>query len=248
MASPCRPTTSGRPTRRYVSDGQPPVFENELHILDDNGTGTYTLNYVPIDELQPAITSISAVSPNPTTTAVNGLQVTFNEPIALGTLDADDLDLSLNGGPNLITSTVGRDGQPGLGLDLPDQRALGARHGRRHLHAHGQRGRRRGPVREPGRPAPPPRAGSWTRAAPAVSTIGGVTPGPRNTPVGSVICHIQRVDRSIELRPLGPEPHRGRRLEPDHRRLGRHDHPGRARPPTRSAASRRSRPPTAITS
>ena len=70
------------------------------------------------------ITSIAAVSPNPRNTAVSSIDVTFSEPINLTTFTDAALTLTDNGGSNLITSAVTR--QPGLGLDLPDQRPVRA--------------------------------------------------------------------------------------------------------------------------
>ncbi len=169
----------------YVSDGQPPVFENNLHILDDNGTGSYTLNYLPIDELQPAISSLSAVSPSVTSTPVDGVQVTFNEPIAIGTLDANDLDLSLDGGPNLITSTsdVTVSLVSGSTYQITGLAALDTAPGSYTLTVNAA-----GVEDAFGNPGTGTASSSWTMDAntPAVASIGGVTPGPRNTAVGSV--------------------------------------------------------------
>jgi len=52
------------------------------------------------------IIAISPVSPNPRNVAVLSLDVTFNEPINLGTFTDSALTLTDNGGPNLITSAV----------------------------------------------------------------------------------------------------------------------------------------------
>ncbi len=210
----------------FVSDGQPPVFENQLHILDDNGTGTYTLNYLPIDQLQPTITSLSSVSPNPTATPVDGLQVTFNEPVALGTLDANDLSLTLNGGAE--SHHAGRDLQPGLRLDLPDQWALGARYLGRSLHPHRQRGGGRGCVREPGRRHGLHELGDGRGGAGRLDDRRrDARPAQHAGRRG--LGHLHGADRRVQLRPLGPQPHRRWRLEPHHQRLGSHDHPARAR-------------------
>ena len=52
------------------------------------------------------IASIAAVPPNPRNTAVSSIDVTFNEPVNLGTFTGSGLTLTENGGPNLITSAV----------------------------------------------------------------------------------------------------------------------------------------------
>jgi hypothetical protein len=57
---------------------------------------------VTIDTVSPTV-SITAVSPNPTTTAVNQLSIVFSEFVS--GLTVSSLKLSLNGGPNLLTSS-----------------------------------------------------------------------------------------------------------------------------------------------
>jgi hypothetical protein len=178
----------------YVSDGQPPVGENMLHILDDDGTGSYTLNYVPINQTQPMVTSISAVSPNPTTTAVDSLQVTFNEPIALGTFDSSALSLTLDDGPNLITSGSGVTISlvSGSTYQISGLSGLDAADGVYILSVDAA-----GIQDDSGNPGSGTSATSWVmaQAAPAVSTIGGVSPGSRNTPVDSVsVSFTQPID------------------------------------------------------
>jgi len=53
-----------------------------------------------------SITSLAAVSPNPRNTPVSSIDVTFSEPINLGTLTAGTLSLTDNGGATLINSGV----------------------------------------------------------------------------------------------------------------------------------------------
>src|SRR5262249_22510461 len=57
-----------------------------------------------IDQSTPEISSIASVSPNPRNTPVGTVDVTLTKPINLATFDFHALQLSLNGGPNLITS------------------------------------------------------------------------------------------------------------------------------------------------
>jgi len=171
--------------RTFVGGGVQPIYENDLHLLDDNGTGSYTLVYVPINQTQPTITSISAVSPNPAITPVDGLQVTFSQPIALGTLDENDLSLTLNGGPNLIAlpSDVTVSLVSGSTYQISGLSALDGAAGAYTLTVDA------GGVEDTlGNPGTGTASTSWVMAAssPAVATIGGVAPGPRNTPVGSV--------------------------------------------------------------
>jgi hypothetical protein len=180
----------------YVSDGQPPILENDLHILDDNSTGTYTLTYVPINQLQPEITNVSAVTPNPALSPVNSLQVTFNEPIAIGTLDANVMDLSLDGGPNLIgtSSDITVSLVSGSTYEISGLSALDTANGTYTftINAAG--------VEDPyGNPGAGQGSTVWEMAenAPAVASIAPVTPGPRNTPVSSVtVTFTEPVDAS----------------------------------------------------
>ena len=46
------------------------------------------------------------VTPDPRSTAVNTVDVTFNGPINSATFDCNDLSLTLGGGPNLVTPAV----------------------------------------------------------------------------------------------------------------------------------------------
>ncbi len=212
----------------YVSDGQPPVFQNDLHILDDNGTGTYTLTYVPINQLQPTITALSQVSPNPTTTPVGGLQVTFNEPIALNTLDRQRPRAVAQRWAEPDHLHVGPDIQPGFRLDLPDQRPVCARPDGRNLHVDGQRGRRRGPVRQSGdRDRLHELGHGLGRAGRPDDRRRHLRPAQHGRRLG--LGHLHRTDRRGQLRPLGAEPDRERRVEPHHERFRRDDRPGRAR-------------------
>jgi hypothetical protein len=59
-----------------------------------------------IDQTPPVLTGLASITPNPRTTAVSSESVTFNKPINLATLNANDVSLSLNGGSNLITGAV----------------------------------------------------------------------------------------------------------------------------------------------
>ena len=52
------------------------------------------------------VTSIAAVSPNPRNTTVSSISVTLNTMAGTGGFGDDTLTLTVNGGPNLITSAV----------------------------------------------------------------------------------------------------------------------------------------------
>jgi len=90
--------------RTFSPDGKSTI-DYELHILDDNSTGSYTVYYKPITAIAPAIASIQNIS-SPQSGALPTVTVTFNEAIDPTTFTNGNLNLTLNGGPNLINSAV----------------------------------------------------------------------------------------------------------------------------------------------
>jgi hypothetical protein len=86
------------------------TLDPELHILDFDSTGSYTVVYVPKTTTVPTIVSLQSVNPNPTNQAVSSLQVVFSEPINPSTLTLNNLNLveynGNNASPNLISSAV----------------------------------------------------------------------------------------------------------------------------------------------
>ncbi len=77
----------------------------QLHILDDNSTGSYTVYYRPTTATAPQVTSIQPVS-SPQSGPVGSLEVSLNEPIDPSTFTDQALSLTLNGIGNLIDSSV----------------------------------------------------------------------------------------------------------------------------------------------
>ncbi|HVC98811.1 MAG TPA: Ig-like domain-containing protein, partial [Pirellulales bacterium] len=75
--------------------------DDELHILDDNSTGSYTAYYKPTTVTAPRVASIEQIA-SPQSGPVDSLQVTFNEAIDPATFTNQALSLTLNGGANLI--------------------------------------------------------------------------------------------------------------------------------------------------
>ncbi|MEA5536850.1 S8 family serine peptidase [Crocosphaera sp. XPORK-15E] len=90
--------------RTFPATGRP-IYENILHFLDNTTAGntTYTITYIPGG---PTVTDIIDVSPDPRATAINAITVDFSEAIKANTFDYNDLNLTLNGGSNLINSNV----------------------------------------------------------------------------------------------------------------------------------------------
>ena len=77
----------------------------ELHIVDDNSTGSYTLYYRPTSPNAPTVASISSVT-SPQSGPVGSVDITFSEPIDPSTFTNANLSLTLDGGANLIGSAV----------------------------------------------------------------------------------------------------------------------------------------------
>ncbi|MBD2492423.1 Calx-beta domain-containing protein, partial [Aulosira sp. FACHB-615] len=85
--------------RTFPATGRP-IYENILHLLDNNataGTQTYTITYTTGDQTPPKVREIVDVDPNPRNTPVNTLDVVFTEPIKAATFDASDITLTLDG-------------------------------------------------------------------------------------------------------------------------------------------------------
>ncbi|MBD2492629.1 Calx-beta domain-containing protein, partial [Aulosira sp. FACHB-615] len=85
--------------RTFPATGRP-IYENILHLLDNNttaGTQTYTITYTTGDQTPPKVREIVDVDPNPRNTPVNTLDVVFTEPIKTATFDTSDITLTLDG-------------------------------------------------------------------------------------------------------------------------------------------------------
>lgn len=100
-------TNVWRTTKEYDVERSRYVANHQLHLLDFDGTGDYTLYFVRDDSIPPAVLSIGSVHPDPRNAAVDSLDVTFSEEIDLQTFDWRDLVLTRDGGANLIASDSG---------------------------------------------------------------------------------------------------------------------------------------------
>ena len=94
-----------RTDRTFPATGRP-IYENKLHFLDKDSTGSYTIIYDSNDEAPPQVREIVDVAPNPRNTPVDNLQVVFSEPLRPETFDLQDISLTLDNGSNLITNDV----------------------------------------------------------------------------------------------------------------------------------------------
>lgn len=94
-----------RTDRTFPATGRP-IYENTLHFLDKDSTGSYTVIYSSEDNTAPQVLDIVDVAPDPRNTAVDTLTVAFTEAITPDSFNAQDLTLTLNNGTNLITNAV----------------------------------------------------------------------------------------------------------------------------------------------
>ncbi|MGV3772120.1 MAG: Ig-like domain-containing protein [Verrucomicrobiales bacterium] len=80
--------------------------ENLLHILDHDSSGVYTAYYRVDDSVAPTVTEFIAIDPVAQTEPVASVDLAFSEEIDLASFDYLDVVVSLNGGPNRVTSGV----------------------------------------------------------------------------------------------------------------------------------------------
>jgi hypothetical protein len=169
--------------RTFPSSQAGPVREFTLHLLDFDGTGSYTLYYRIDDPVAPTITAITGLTPGAQPAPVSTLEVVFSEPIDLATFDHQDLTLTRNGGANLITPTVTVSLVSGSTYRLNGLGALNALDGNYELTVVG------GGIQDYGaNPAANSATIRWALglSAPVVVSVGEVSPDPRNTPVSTV--------------------------------------------------------------
>ncbi len=156
--------------------------EHLLHLLDYDGTGSYTLYYRVDDSVPPGITGVVDVVPNPRNTAVASVDVVFSEPIDPATFDYQDIALTLNAGTNLINSAVTVALLSNSTYRISGLAPLTGADGNYELTVIG------GGIQDYGGNAATNSASvDWAKGAiaPVVVTVGRVTPDPRNTPVAS---------------------------------------------------------------
>lgn len=169
------------------------VREHKLHLLDFNGTGSYTLKYVLDDSVAPQLLDIIDVLPDPRSEPVSTVDVLFSEPIDLTTFNYLDLTLTRNGGANLITSAVSITSLGDSLYRISGLDALTAADGVYELTVAGA-----GVVDYGGNPATGTATDRWAMgvAGPFVSSF-ATLPSHRNTPLASAqVTFSQPVDLS----------------------------------------------------
>ncbi|WP_460945774.1 PKD domain-containing protein [Spirosoma daeguense] len=86
-----------------------PIYENKFHLVDrfaSTNPATYTVVWKPVNLNVPKVDSITGAPPQPASTQITNLKVYFNKRINPATFTYEDLSLTLQGGPNLINSSV----------------------------------------------------------------------------------------------------------------------------------------------
>ncbi len=154
-----------------------------LHILDYNGTGSYTLYYLPVGAQPPAAVSLATVSPNPASGPVASVNLTLSESVDPSTFNPADVQLTLNGSANLINSGVTFTQVSGSTYKIGGLSTLTAAPGLYQLTV------LPGVVQDfAGESSTGTVLSDWANGnvGPYVVSIGGISPNPRNTPVDSI--------------------------------------------------------------
>ncbi|HSH14551.1 MAG TPA: hypothetical protein VLD18_00860, partial [Verrucomicrobiae bacterium] len=170
------------------------IREHRFHLLDFDSTGSYTVFYRPVDTVAPVLLSVGPVTPSLQNAAVNSLETIFSEEMDSATFTAADVSLSLNGGSNLINGAVtitqtatnrfsigglaaltGTDGNYELTVNAAGIEDFGGNTGTGSLST------------------------SWAKGtlAPVITTLGPVSPSPRNIPVDSIEIVFSRAINTI---------------------------------------------------
>ncbi|SEI40249.1 hypothetical protein SAMN05216327_101266 [Dyadobacter sp. SG02] len=86
-----------------------PVYENKFHLVDyfaSNGATTYTVRWKPVNTDIPRVDSISGAPSQVSAVQISKLRIHFNKAIDPASFNYEDLNLTLQGGPNIVTSGV----------------------------------------------------------------------------------------------------------------------------------------------
>ncbi|MFM7076357.1 MAG: hypothetical protein ACKO3G_09865, partial [Planctomycetaceae bacterium] len=92
--------------RSFPASGSSAVREHLLHILDENGTGEYTVSFILDDDVAPAVIDVVDVAPDPHGGGLDAFDVVFSEPIDPATFTAADILLTRDAGANLLSGPV----------------------------------------------------------------------------------------------------------------------------------------------
>ena len=168
---------------RPVDAGTNDLSADLLHLLDYDGTGSYTLYYLPVGAQPPAVVALTPVTPNPAIGPVSLIDVTLSEAVDPSTFNPASVSLTLNGGPNLINSAVTFTQVSGATYQIGGLAPLTAANGVYQFTI------LPGVVQDSaGELSTGTLSEKWANGevGPYVVQVDSVTPNPRNTPVDSV--------------------------------------------------------------
>ncbi len=156
-------------------------------IKDDAGNllaTNYTTGQVyTIEHTPPTITSVGPVTPNPRNTSAPTVDVAFSEPIDLSTFDYNDLTLTRNGTAVTLTSAVTTSLVSGSTYQISGLAGVTGTDGNYVLTVNAS-----GINDLAGNAGTGSASTSWVMdtVAPTITSVGPVTPNPRNTSVSTV--------------------------------------------------------------
>ena len=169
--------------RTFIGGGKRPIVEDNLHLLDLDGTATYTLVYQARDQVAPTITELEQFGDEPLTEPVAAAEVTFSEEVDPASFDRADVTLTRSGGPDLIGAGVTIAHVEGTTYRINGLSGLTEDDGEYVLTVYAM-----GVTDRFNNAGTGAASSSWTKAldAPGVAQIAGVPSAFRNEPVGAV--------------------------------------------------------------
>ena len=204
-------------TDRTIAPTGKATVDYELHILDDNSTGSYMVYYRPTTWRRAAVASITQVT-SPQSGPVRSVDVTFSEPIDPSTFTAQNLTLTLNGGPNLINSSVTITQDSPTTYTIGGLAPLTTANGNYDLTINASGiGDYFGDVGSGSQSV------TWATGTdvPVIVSVGAGSPSLRNTPVQSVDVVLSEPINPARSMTMRSQPDPQRRAEPHHARTSR---------------------------
>ncbi len=178
--------------RSFPSAQSGVLREHLLHLLDFDGTGSYTLYFRFEDSIAPAVLDVVDVFPNPQTNAVAFVDVIFSEQIDVRTFNYQDMTFTLDGGSNLMNNAVSVALVSNRTYRIDGLAGLTATDGNYELRVLAG-----GILDFGGNAVTNTVSQSWAKGAvaPVIISLESVSPDPRNTPVSTLdVVFSQPID------------------------------------------------------
>ncbi len=83
--------------RTFITGGGAHLFEEKIHLLDYESTGSYTFIFSYIDTIAPELVSLTGVDSSPTAEQIDIIDVTFTERLIDASFNLSNLSLTKNG-------------------------------------------------------------------------------------------------------------------------------------------------------